>query len=93
MILTTKLCELKALAMELYPWFDVDKVKSYAVYVWTKDEEHFLGENVFDIYPDRLQFYTCHTSWVIPNEAMPIIKKIQDKLMEIENYLGGLTNE
>lgn len=78
--------ELCKLAYELEPWFDIDKVKSYSVYVWTKDSddsENPFGWNVFDIYADRLQFYTCPKSWALPNEAIPIIKKIQEKLAEI----------
>lgn len=85
--------ELWNLAHELSPWFDIDKVKSYSVYVWTKDSDDPdcpYGENVFDIFPDYLQFYQCTKPWCFPNEAFPIIKKIQEKLMEIHNYLGGL---
>lgn len=81
--------ELWNLAHELQPWFDIDKVKTYSVYVWTKDcddPDCPFGENVFDIYEDYLQFYQCTKPWQLPNEAIPIIKKIQDKLCEIENF-------
>jgi hypothetical protein len=87
--------ELWVLAHELSPWFDIDKVKTYSVYVWTKDSynpedpNYLFGENVFDIHADYLQFYTCTKPWKLPNEAMPIIKKIQAKLKEIEEYYGG----
>ena len=91
--------ELRTLAYELEPWFDIDKVKSTSVYVWYRTSEEDLnhpnypygefGFNAFDIFPDCLQFYSCSWPWRLPNEAMPIIKKIQDKLMEIQNYTGG----
>ena len=74
--------ELWNLAHELQPWFDIDKVKSYSVYVWTKDSndpDRPFGENVFDIYEDYLQFYQCTKPWQLPNEAVPIIKKIQER--------------
>ena len=83
--------ELWALSHELTTWFDIDKVKPYSVYVWTKDSKDLdcpLGENVFDIFEDRLQFYQCNRPWELPNEAMPIIKKIQDKLKEIDAFVG-----
>lgn len=85
--------ELWNLSHELSPWFDIDKVKTYSVYVWTKgddeDEDYPFGENVFDIYADRLHFYHCHHQWDLPIEAMPIIKKIQDKLKEFERFSSG----
>lgn len=79
--------ELWKLAHELGPWFDIDKVKPYSVYVWTKGLAD--GENVFDIRSEKLYFYTCESLWELPNEAMVIIKKIQEKLKEIENYMRG----
>lgn len=87
--------ELRDLAHQLEPWFDIDKVKPYSVYVWTKgedldDDEYPFGENVFDIYADDIQFYRCNHCWRLPNEAMPIIKKIQEKLKEIEKFTGGI---
>lgn len=85
--------ELWRLAHELEPWFDIDKVKSHAVYVWTKglddDSDNCFGENVFDIYEDYLQFYQCNRPWNLTNEAMSIIKKIQEKLKEIDVYYNG----
>lgn len=85
--------ELWALSHELTPWFDIDKVKPYSVYVWTKgtdkDPYYVHGENVFDIFCDRLHFYQCTKQWVMPKEAMPIIKKIQDKMKEIYDFCEG----
>lgn len=83
--------ELWALSHELTPWFDIDKVKPYSVYVWTKegrDPDCPFGENVFDIFEDRLHFYQCTKQWELPNEAIPIIKKIQEKLKEIVAFVG-----
>lgn len=85
--------ELWELADKLRPWFDIDKVKPYAIYVWTKDdpnnEDNPFGTNVFDIYADCLQFYSYGKPWQIPSEALTIIHKIQEKLKEIERYLDG----
>ena len=80
------------LAHELAPWFDIDKVKPYSVYVWTKDIDDPdcpFGENIFDICEDRLCFYQCTKPWELPNEAVPIIKKIQEKLQEINKFCEG----
>lgn len=65
------------IAHEIEPWYDIDKVKDYAVYIWIKDE---YGENVFDILADELVFYTQHE--VIP-DAVPIILRIQKQLKEV----------
>lgn len=81
--------ELRELTDKLRSWYDIDKIKWYSVYVWTKenpdDEEHPFGENVFDIWGDEIVFYAkVH---VIPDEAIPIIQEIQEKLKEINKYL------
>ena len=80
--------ELYKLAHRLETWFDIDKVKDYAVYVWTKDSgdetvEEMDGECVFDILEDSIAFYPCKKSYDLPAEAMPIIGAIQSKLREI----------
>lgn len=95
--------DLRRLADELETWFDVDKVKPYGVYVWNRPSEEDLkhpncpydefGENVFDIFADHLQFYHSSWPWRLPNEAMPVIKKIQEKLVEIDEYCKGTIND
>lgn len=77
--------ELVDLANELSPWFDIDKVSWYSVYVWTKDDS--TNQNVFDIFSDYLQFYNSTKPWRLPVEALPIIQKIQEKMTEIKNFL------
>lgn len=81
--------EIRALANSLSPWFDIDKIKSYGVYVWTKDtdDEVLDGENVFDIFPDCIRFYRHDNMYDISAEAMPVIMDIQKKLKEIEEVL------
>lgn len=69
------------IAHEIEPWYDVDKVKDYAVYIWTKDTNEGFGENVFDIKADDIMFYVEHE--IIP-EAIPAIKRIQEQLKKIE---------
>lgn len=69
------------IAHEIEPWYTVDKVKSYAVYIWTKDTDNNFGKNVFDIEADNIVFYTDHK--IIP-EAFPAIQHIQEQLKKIE---------
>ena len=58
---------------KLKPYYDIDKTKYYGVYVWNKADED--SENIFDIYADKIVFYTDdHT---IIEEAKPIIDDIQ----------------
>jgi hypothetical protein len=81
--------ELSCIAGEIKPYYDIDKVKSYSVYVWTKgnpnadNEDDKYGRNVFDICEDELIFYV--EDHVVIEEAKPIIEKIQAKLREIAN--------
>lgn len=77
--------ELVVLANELSPWFDIDKVSWYSVFVWTKEDS--TNQNVFDIFADYLQFYNSTKPWRLPVEALPIIQKIQEKMTEIKNFL------
>lgn len=81
--------ELRELTDKLRKWYDIDKIKWYSVYIWTKDnpndEKNPFGENVFDIWGDEINFYV--KDHVIPDEAMPIIREIQEKLKEINGYL------
>lgn len=78
--------ELVVISNEILPYYDIDKVKPYSVYIWTKDEE--VGEdyssNVFDIMEDEICFYD--KQHIIKDEAKPIIEKIQLKLKEISCY-------
>ena len=69
------------IAHEIEPWYSVDKVKDYAVYIWTKDTNEGFGKNVFDIEADDIMFYVEHE--IIP-EAIPVIKRIQEQLKKIE---------
>ena len=79
--------ELIEVVDKIRPYYDVDKIKSYSVYVWTKDnpnadnEDDMYGQNVFDICGDELIIYV--EDHVVIEEAKPIIKKIQAKLREI----------
>lgn len=72
---------------ELSPYYGVDKIKWYSVYVWTKESYRGAhdGNNVFDIMYDEIIFYD--KDHVIPEEAKPIIKKIQTKLRELYIYV------
>ena len=72
---------------ELRPYYGVDKIKWYSVYIWTKESYPgtYDGENVFDIMKDEVVFYV--KDHVIPEEVKPIIKKIQMKLQELDRYI------
>lgn len=72
--------ELVEVARELEPYYDIDKIKSWSVYIWTKGD---FGNNVFDIMANEIVRYD--ENHVIVEEAMPIIEKIQAKLRENRN--------
>ncbi len=78
------------IAHEIEPWYSVDKVKSYAVYIWTKDTDEDFGKNIFDIEADDIVFYTEHS--IIP-EALPVIERIQEQLKKIETIGKQLRKE
>ena len=73
--------ELRKIVQEIMPYYDVDKVKFYSVYIWTKGED---GINVFDIKADKIVFYD-ETHQII-EDAKPVIEKIQAKLKEIKAF-------
>ena len=81
--------ELWVIAKEIETYYDIDKVKTFAVYIWTKGDKNadpfsdeYWGENVFDIHSDKIVFFDENHK--IPKEVMPIINRIQEKLKEIE---------
>lgn len=79
--------ELVEIAKELESYYDIDKIKSYSVYIWTKgDGIEDFGENVFDIMENEIVYYV--KDHIIIKDAIPIIKKIQSKLKEIRLSLG-----
>ena len=76
--------ELREICKEIRPYYDIDKIKFYSVYIWTKgswEGKWFNGENLFDIQADRIVFYVKDHE--IIEEAKPIIVMIQKKLKEI----------
>ena len=72
--------ELVEISKEILRYYDIDKIKPFAVYIWTKPYDDD-GENVFDIYDDEIVFYNKEHK--IIEEALPIINSIQCKLKEI----------
>lgn len=73
--------EMRALTDRLRPWYDIDKIKSWGVFVWSKSEGNpYGGANVFDIYKDEICYFV--EGHVIPDEAWPIIREIQEKLIQ-----------
>ncbi|MBR6689737.1 MAG: hypothetical protein IKL65_00200 [Bacilli bacterium] len=77
------LCEI---VQELTKYYDIDKTKMYAVYVWNKADSLDNQWNVFDIHSNKIIMYDEEHE--IIEEAKPIIKRIQDKLKEFDKYLG-----
>ncbi|WP_145413417.1 hypothetical protein [Paenibacillus xylanexedens] len=65
---------------EILEYYDIDKIKPYSVYIWSKGDD---GENVFDISDSGVIIY--NRDHEIIEEAKPIISKIQHKLKEIVN--------
>lgn len=86
------ICFMDEFYMELHkavdhirPYYDIDKIKPYSVYIWTKDRLGddgliIYGDNVFDIMKDEIVFFDKNHN--IPDEVMPIIRNIQSKLMD-----------
>lgn len=72
--------ELIDISKEIELYYDIDKIKPYSVYIWTKENEG--NKNVFDIEANEIVFYD--ETHIIMEKVKPIIKKIQDKLKEIE---------
>lgn len=77
---------------KLYPYYDIDKIKDYGVYVWNKADNLDDQDNIFDIMSDEIVFYTDdHT---IIEEAKPIIKDIQNFIKKYyEKLLVGKDGE
>lgn len=75
--------ELRDMGNELSPWYVIDKIKFSSVYVWTNT--NWWGTNVFDICADGIRYY--EKDHVIPEEAWPIIHKMQAKLNESMDYV------
>lgn len=73
--------ELVQISKEILSYYDIDKIKPYSVYIWTKGKD---SENVFDIMVDEIVFYV--KGHKIIEEAKPIIKKIQLKLQELNEW-------
>lgn len=73
--------EMREVLKPIREYYDIDKVKPWAVYIWTKDNEEFFDGNVFDIGPQEIIMYNPNHK--IPQEALPIIEKIQEKLREV----------
>ena len=57
----------------LRKYYDIDKTKTYAVYVWDKADSLDEQENVFDIYSNDIVMFDKEHE--IIEEAKPIIKK------------------
>ena len=74
--------ELIEISKEILPYYDIDKVKPYSVYVWSKEVDDDFGENLFDIEADKIVFYNDRHE--LDKEVLPIINKIQSKLKEIK---------
>lgn len=81
--------ELWTIAHEENPWYVVDKVKDWGVYIYTKPGPgRYSNRNVFDICADEISYYV--DGYIIPDEAWPYIRRVQAKLQEIRDYC--LTN-
>ena len=79
--------ELIDISNELLDYYDIDKIKYYGVYVWSKETLDDFGENLFDILSDKVIFY--NEQHKITEDAIPVIEKIQSKLKEIESYINN----
>ena len=82
--------ELVEVSKRLYPYFGIDKIKDYGVYVWEKTNDGY-GRNVFDVFKDYI--YVYEKLFKIPKEVIPTIIEIQNKLTEIDDCLSQEENE
>ena len=79
--------KLTEVAQEITPYYDIDKVKGWSVYIWTKGDN---GSNVFDIETNEIVYYhdfgetASYTEQDIIEEAKPIINKIQNQLKVLD---------
>ena len=82
--------QLKASCRKLRQYYDIDKIKPYSVYIWTKSDDGYGldGSNIFDIHYDTIDFYEDHT---IPKEVLSIIREIQWKLRLIKDEMEKLS--
>ena len=74
---------LVAYVKPLFRWFDVDKVKTYQVSVWTKSTSNDdFGFHCFDITEDGVIYYSekDFNECDMPVGAFPIIQKIKEQL-------------
>lgn len=76
-----KLCNV---SRKLEPYYKIDKVKSWAVYVCELDwySKRGIDGNIFDIFKNNISCYGDFTEEEITPKALPIIKKIQKYLEE-----------
>ena len=79
--------ELTELVEKLKPWYaaELRNVFVVNVYSWGEGDaghEPPYGYHLFDIYAEHINWRVI--SHLIPNDAVPVIRKIQSKMMEIE---------
>lgn len=73
--------KLYEISQKLRPYYGIDKVKPWAVFVYSKETD----EDVFDIVVNRLIFYNGYKEKDINKEVLPIIKEIQNQLKIIND--------
>ena len=73
--------KLYEISQKLSPYYVIDKVKPWAVFVYSKETD----EDVFDIVVNRLIFYNGYKEEDINKEVLPIIKEIQNQLKIIND--------
>jgi len=75
-----KLFELKE---KLKPYYKVDKIKSYCIYIYSED---FISDecdgNIFDLYPHGIHCIGNFTKNKIIPEALSILKEMQKYIIQ-----------
>lgn len=69
------------ISQKLSPYYVIDKVKPWAVFIYSKETK----EDIFDILEDKLIFYNGYKEEDINNVVFSIIKEIQNQLKFINN--------
>lgn len=71
--------ELEELCEKLKQFYDIDKIKPYAVYVWGKHQDE--DKNLFDITANEIEWYAEEKPFIKGSER--IISDIQMRLKEM----------
>ena len=74
--------ELIVLSHKLDPYYGIERIKDYGIYVWGPDSQGH-DANIFDIYSNEIRVWRPGS---IISESLPIIAEIIQHLKKMEKY-------